>query len=317
MSLSFGQAPVAGALGRVPTEADDMPLTQPQRPALLGRERLRTRHLRHHAGIVAVDDDGRPAAEHTGLGLDVGRDRAVPVEVVFAHVEQRRRIGFERRAVGELEARQLEHPDLGQTLAKRLERAGLERVGQRLQHRRADVAGRRHALAAALDEQRRHRRGGRLAVAAGDGDQLRARSRSSAPQVLQRRAEQVELTEHADAGHAAPRSAEQRCRRRAARGPGSSAPGRRRRGRQTSALVDGSRDAAGARSANSAERGASARESQTRTVAPCRALHSAIARPDSPKPRTSTVLSCSSRQALISALPDAEDQGGGALCGAK
>ena len=54
--------------------------------------------------------------------------------------------------------------------------------------------------------------------------------------------------------------------------------------------VAGSRIAAGTCAASPAACGGSARESQTRTSAPWRALQRAIARPDSPSPRTRVVL---------------------------
>ena len=57
----------------------------------------------------------------------------MPVEVVLRQVEQRRGVGVEAaRPAVELEARQLQHPDLAAGARARLDRAGVERVGQRL-----------------------------------------------------------------------------------------------------------------------------------------------------------------------------------------
>ncbi len=117
--------------------------------------------------------------------------------MVLRHVEHRCGIGLEARDPGaaalELEAGQLQHPYLGQLVL-------CQRGGQRVQQRRTDVAGQAHALAGALDEQRRHRGGRRLAVGAGDGEQL-GRVAARVLQLDERTHEEVELASHRDVVH--------------------------------------------------------------------------------------------------------------------
>ena len=141
-----------------------------------------------------------------------------------ADVEHGRGVGFEAFDAIELEAGQFEHPDLGQLRSTRrlaiaasagasdvrirfadiVGGGGVDRVeplGQRLQHRRPDVAGHRDRLPVLLDQQRGHRGGRRLAVGAGDGQHLR-RIAALGLQVGQRGDEQVEFALHRDAGGA-------------------------------------------------------------------------------------------------------------------
>jgi hypothetical protein len=190
--VADGQAPVARPLRRAGAELDDVARHDPRRPALLRRHGLGRRHELHRRCVVAVDDDDRASAEDPRLRGRVGRHRAVPVEMVLGEVEQRGRVGLEPGDAVELEARELEHPDLRQAITQHLGRAGVDRVGEGLQHRRPDVAGDRDPLAAALDQQGGQRRRRRLAVGAGDRDHL-GRVVGRGAQALERVGEDVEL----------------------------------------------------------------------------------------------------------------------------
>ena len=116
--------------------------------------------------------------------------------MILGDVEQCRSVRLEAAHAIELEARQLQHPDLRQGF-------GVEGVGERLQHRRADIAGHRHAGTGAGDKLRRHHGGRRLAVGAGDRQQLR-RVAARLAKLREGADEQIELAAHR---HAA-------CRRR-------------------------------------------------------------------------------------------------------
>jgi hypothetical protein len=89
-----------------------------------------------------------------------------------------------------------------------------DRGGERVQHRRADVAGDGHAAAGALDELAGQRRRGRLAVGAGDREDLR-RVAALGLQLRERLREQVQLAAHRHVGGA--RGLQQRREARVAR----------------------------------------------------------------------------------------------------
>ena len=82
----------------------------------------------HHRRIVAVQHARGRRAEDPALCLHVRVEAAVPVEVVLRDVEDRGRIGRERARGLELEARQFEHPHVGQ-------RGFVDRTGEPVEHR--------------------------------------------------------------------------------------------------------------------------------------------------------------------------------------
>jgi len=87
----------------------------------------------------------------------------MPVEMVLREVEHRGGGRLEALHAVQLEAREFEHPDVGQRL-------GIDVRGQGVEQRRPDVAGHGHALARALDQLAGERGDGGLAVGAGDGE---------------------------------------------------------------------------------------------------------------------------------------------------
>ncbi len=116
----------------------------------------------HDQRVLAVQDHQAGLAEDARLGLRVGLQAAVPVQVVLRDVEHG---GCRRREAArtvELEAGQLQHPDLGQ-------RARVDALAQRIEQRGADVARHGHAPARAFDEQAGERGDRGLAVGARDG----------------------------------------------------------------------------------------------------------------------------------------------------
>ena len=92
--------------------------------------------------------------------------------MVLAHVEDRRRVGGQRVRRLQLEAGEFEHPDGGR--GRKLAGTVLDRH-QRVKRRRRDVAARHGRHAGGVQDMRGQRRRRRLAVAAGDGDDLRGR----------------------------------------------------------------------------------------------------------------------------------------------
>ena len=134
------------------------------------------------------------------------RHRAVPVEVILAHVEHGRGVARERSSVVcQLEAGQLEHPDL------RAAQSASSRVAQRVERRRTDVAGHRDAHARSLDQQAGQVRDGGLAVGAGDADDLRRVARSAFSRASSRAKRSISPT-HRDLCACAPPAAAPRPR---------------------------------------------------------------------------------------------------------
>ena len=269
MSFSRRQAVVAARAGHaVP------PKLTTRRAIVFGAARPLHRRRRVSArapapatrGIVAVrrTHDRARAEDAAPWPRRTSAIRAVPVEVILAEVEQRRGVGLETCAPFQLEARQLEHPDLGQR-ARACRAASRRCVGERLQHRRPMLPAAATRLPPRSTSSAGQRRRRRLAVGAGDRDDLRrvaalARSGSSAC------GEQFELALHGDA--AARRA------RRSARGDAlvvrrqARADQRRSRRRRAARASSAPRDAASlpARARRSAAAcGGSSRESQTRT----------------------------------------------------
>jgi len=116
------KAEVACGLGRVQTEAHDMARHGAAGLAAAALDEDRRRHQAFDFGIVAVDDDDGLAAEDARLGTAVGGHVAMPVEMVLGQVQHRAGRGFEAVDAVELEAGQLQHPDLGQGLEHRAAR---------------------------------------------------------------------------------------------------------------------------------------------------------------------------------------------------
>jgi hypothetical protein len=95
----------------------------------------------------------------------------VPIQVILGQIQDRRGIGSEALGQRELEAGQLQHPDLGQALGVR-DLAALDQPGsQHIQRCRRNVAGNRHSQAGMRAKVADQPRGGGLAVGAGDGCQ--------------------------------------------------------------------------------------------------------------------------------------------------
>ena len=149
----------------------------------------------HHEGIMAIEQH-ESAAEDAQLRGRIGRQCAVPVEMILRHIENGRHGRLEAAAGVELKARQLQHPNLGQC-ATVLLRIKLVRKG--VEQGRADVARHRHGPACAEHQlacQRSHRG---LAVGAGHADHL-GHVALRRLQVSQRLRKEVEFT---GAGHPA------------------------------------------------------------------------------------------------------------------
>ena len=208
----------------------------------------------------------------------------MPVQVVLAQVEHRGGGGLE--AASTPSSWKLDSSST-QTSGQ-FSRRRVELRGQRVEQRRADVAGDGHAPAGALDQQRRHRGRGGLAVGAGDRQQLRRVAALASDRPARAR------TDRARPAPAVPRSARRGQQRRDAfivrrqaralqhqlqvgqqrRVECAAQPASRcRRARQRAAL-----------------RRASPRPAHARRGA---AHQRAIARPESPRPSTSTGVSFS------------------------
>ena len=136
------------------------------------------------APVVVLADNGSPR------GLDQARlqgrvvlDGAVPVEVIGRDVEQHADAGIERRRQLDLEGRHLD--DVEPIDGRRLQR----------QDRRADVAAHLHVAAGRAQDVGDQRRGGRLAVGAGNGDERRVGRQLGALA-----AEQLDVADDLDAG---------------------------------------------------------------------------------------------------------------------
>jgi len=127
------QAEVARMTRRVQPVARD-PATDALRrlaPAALDDHRFR-----HHGldlRVVAVDHHDRALAVDQRLRRRVGRHAAVPVQVVLRDVQHHGGAGLETARAVELEAGQLQHPDLGQRREHRVD------LGRRRQLQRALV----------------------------------------------------------------------------------------------------------------------------------------------------------------------------------
>ena len=136
--------------------------------------------------VVDADDAGA-ARLHAGdealLHRGVMLQRAVAVDMVLADIEQDADGGIERGREVDLVGRHLD--DVHAAHARRLQR----------QDRGADIAAHLGVVAGKFRQMRDQRRGGRLAVGAGDGDERRI-GRVTAPLA----AEQLDVADHLDAG---------------------------------------------------------------------------------------------------------------------
>ena len=118
-------------------------------------------HL-HDRRVLTVQHHQPRLAKNACLGCAIGSHASVPVQVVLREVEHHGRSRLEVLHTVELEARQLQHPHLGQILRS-------DARGQCVEQRRADVAGHGHAAARVLHQLARERGDGGFAVGAGHG----------------------------------------------------------------------------------------------------------------------------------------------------
>ncbi len=147
-------------------------------------------HHRHRR-VVAIEHLHSARREDARLGPDVGIETAMPVEVVLRDVQHRGRVAGQRARGRQLEARQLQHPGLGQAILA-------QALAQRVERRRRDVAGDGNAAPGARDQQPGKPRRRRLAVGAGDADHPR-RIAAARLQRRQRAGKELDLADHVDA----------------------------------------------------------------------------------------------------------------------
>ena len=79
--------------------------------------------------VVPIQHHDALALKYPGLGCRIAVHPCMTIQVIFADIEHRRGISVQAIRRFQLEARQFEHPDLGQT-------GGLLRRHQRIQGRR-------------------------------------------------------------------------------------------------------------------------------------------------------------------------------------
>lgn len=155
------------------------------------RHGIQRRHHVHGIGIIAVDDGDARHLQQARLAPRIGVHAAMPVQVILRHVQHDGRVGHQRVRGLELEAGQLQHPYLRQ-------RVGIQRLHQRGQRGRADVAGGQHRQATGRDQVARQGGDGGLAVGAGHGQHARAVF-AGLGQFGQRPREQFDLADDLDA----------------------------------------------------------------------------------------------------------------------
>jgi hypothetical protein len=122
----------------------------------------RRRQHGHHTLIVTVEQHESRSAEDLRFGRDIGIHIAVPVEMVLRDVEHHGGRRLEALHVGQLEAGQLQHPDLRQGLRVHMGR-------QRVEQRGADVARHGHGFPGALHQLAQQRGHSGFTVGARDG----------------------------------------------------------------------------------------------------------------------------------------------------
>ncbi|EXI78896.1 MAG: hypothetical protein AW12_03000 [Candidatus Accumulibacter sp. BA-94] len=122
------------------------------------------------AAVVAIDDHYAVPLEDPRLGRSVLVEAPIAVEMVFADIEHRCRIGSQRTGRFELETRQLQYPD-------RWQLTSVDGCHQGVERGRADVASNHRTPARRPAQGTGKRSGGGLAVAAGNGDHQRLRGR--------------------------------------------------------------------------------------------------------------------------------------------
>ena len=103
--------------------------------------RIRFGH-RIHGGIITIEHLHGVRTENLCFGLRVFRHIGVPIQMILRQIQHRRRIRVKADGVAlrelQLETGQLQHPHLRQRIL-------LQRIAQRIQHRRADIARSQHA----------------------------------------------------------------------------------------------------------------------------------------------------------------------------
>ena len=122
-----------------------------------------------------IERDGPALGEEPALGGEVAAEAAVAVEVVGGEVEEDGDVGLERAGELDLVGGELEDDD--HAVRGRIE----------VEDAAADVAPTCTGRPAACEDMGGERGGRRLAVRAGDGDDLRARSNSSQSGVAKER----------------------------------------------------------------------------------------------------------------------------------
>ncbi len=149
----------------------------------------------HDAPVLAIEHLHGLPVEDPRLCRGILVQAGIAIEVIVADVEHRRRVCREALRGFQLEAGQFEHPDLRQL-------ARIEAGHQGAERGRADVARHRRPPAGGTAKLAGHGGGRRLAVGAGDGDELAAVAQAQFAQGL---GEQLDLADDGDAACGAQR----------------------------------------------------------------------------------------------------------------
>src|SRR6266568_322664 len=188
LAAALDETPVLGAPWDVESESDRLSSGQRHRQA---------------ARVAPVEDLDAVARKYPRLGAGVVVEAAVAVQMVFGDVKDRGG-GGKRVCRLELEARELQHPQArgpSQLLA----------AHERIEHRRADIAGDLAVGPRGFRHRAGKRRDGALAVGARHRDDPRSPARH-------RLREQLDIAEHFDTGnHRSPHAGLREPRRRGAR----------------------------------------------------------------------------------------------------
>src|SRR6266581_1557042 len=172
LAAALDETPVLGAPWDVESESDRLSSGQRHRQA---------------ARVAPVEDLDAVARKDPRLGAGVVVEAAVAVQMVFGDVEDRSGVGGKRVRRLELEARELQHPQPrgpSQLLA----------AHERIEHRRADIAGDLAVGPRGFRHRAGKRRDGALAVGARHRDDPRSPARH-------RLREQLDIAEHFDTGN--------------------------------------------------------------------------------------------------------------------
>src|SRR6266542_4425956 len=171
LAAALDETPVLGAPWDVESESDRLSSGQRHRQA---------------ARVAPVEDLDAVARKDPRLGAGVVVEAAVAVQMVFGDVKDRGGVGGKRVRRLELEARELQHPQArgpSQVLA----------AHERIEHRRADIAGDLAVGPRGFRHRAGKRRDGALAVGARHRDYPRLPARH-------RLREQLDIAEHFDTG---------------------------------------------------------------------------------------------------------------------